>query len=610
MNQYKHYIVLLADIVIVMIAFFAAIFVNDNFTLVLGHYKDMSYELPFIMISYILIFEVMGMYKSLWKYASIEELIRGVVANLLAINSAYIILMVFGLYHFNYSYYFIAFFLASTATIGIRLSYRLFKFYNQYMEDKSYKTRTLIIGAGHAGVMLLDEINQSSEFSKKVVGFIDDKVELKGKRIRGVDVLGNTSEMDQITRDYRIDSIIVAIPSLPYNEMTEMLNKAEETGCQIKMMQPFYEMIGTRQDALKVRDVKIEDLLGREPITLEEDGIRDYIDGKTVIVTGGGGSIGSELVRQLRHFNPSRIIIVDIYENNAYSLQMEMKRLYHSGKVKHMPEILVFIGSVRDKVRINEIFEKYKPNVVFHAAAHKHVPLMEVSPREAIKNNVFGTYNVACLADKHNVEKFVLVSTDKAVRPTNVMGASKRIAEKIVMAFNDKSETDYAAVRFGNVLGSNGSVIPLFKKQINEGGPVTVTHPEINRFFMTIPEACQLVIQAGAYAKGGELFVLDMGEPVKILDLAERLIRLSGHEPYTDIRIEFTGLRPGEKMYEELLKDSTTITKTTNNKIFIEKNNNGYSKTLENVLDLREKIDTTDIIKFIHTNVRSYHNEN
>ena len=609
MKDFKHVVVLLVDMIAIVASFFLAIFVNDEFQLIPNHYIEISYEIPFTIILYIFAFELFGMYKSLWKYAGFEELIRGIIANVLAINVAYIILILIDLQHFNYSYYLIAFFFVASSTLGIRLSYRFFKFYNDYREDTSHKKRTLIVGAGHAGVMLLEEIKDNKDFDKHVVGFIDDDPELKGKQIRGVTVLGTVKEVKGIALGENIDSIVLAIPSLSYVETRQMLNTLEETGCKIKLMPPFYEMIGTKQEMFKVRDVKIEDLLGREPIVLEETGIRDYIDSKVVLVTGGGGSIGSELVRQLRHFNPSKIVIVDIYENNAYELEQEMCRLYKSGKVKHMPELKVLIANVRDASRMDEIYKEYKPQVVFHAAAHKHVPLMEVSPREALKNNVLGTYNLATLAVKHKVNKFVLVSTDKAVRPTNVMGASKRIAEKICMAINATSETDFAAVRFGNVLGSNGSVIPLFKKQIKEGGPVTVTHPEITRFFMTIPEACQLVIQAGAYAEGGELFILDMGEPVKILDLAEKLIRLSGHEPHKDIEIQFTGLRPGEKMYEELLKSTDTVLKTKNDKIFIEKNNNGYKNTIANVTKLLETVNDVDPIEFVRKNVRSFNHQ-
>lgn len=606
MKTYKHIVVLLADILIVTIAFSFGIFVNDDFYFIAEHYVNMSSEIPFTIFTFLIVFEVLGMYKSLWKYASIEELVRGLFANVIAINTSYLILLVFDVYHFNYSYYLISFFFASSGTLGIRLSYRFLKFYQQYIEDSSYKERTIIVGAGHAGVMLLDEIRGNNQFNKTVIGFIDDNIDLLGRQIRHIPVLGSLNEINEIAKDFDIDSIFLAIPSLSFERTKSILNKLEETGCKIKMMPPFYEMIGTKQDMLKVRDVKIEDLLGREPIVLEETGIREYINGKTVVVTGGGGSIGSELVRQLRHFNPSKIIIIDIYENNAYDLQQELCRLYKTDEIKHKPEIVVLIASVRDKNRIEEIFDEYRPNVVFHAAAHKHVPLMEVSPREAIKNNVGGTYNVATISHKYKVEKFVLISTDKAVRPTNIMGATKRIAEKIIMSLNEKSKTDFAAVRFGNVLGSNGSVIPLFKNQILAGGPVTVTHPEITRFFMTIPEACQLVIQAGAYAKGGELFILDMGEPVKIIDLAEKIIRLTGNEPYKDIQIEFTGLRPGEKMYEELLIDSSTKVMTDNKKIFIEKNNSGYENIHENVEKFFTNADDYDIEEFISSNVRTY----
>lgn len=571
-KSYKNIVVLLADMAIIIISFFAAIVVHFQFDFSKADFISIWFEIPFIIVIYVGVFEILGMYRSLWKYASIEEILRGITANLLAICMSYIIVMIFNLNHYNFALYIIAFFIVSTGTIGIRLSYRISKLYHKLRESDEQKERTLIIGAGGAGVLMLEEIQNNNDFVKKVVGFVDDNPKLSGKTVRSIPVLGTTDDLVGLVYEYHIDTIILAVPSLSLRETTTLLNKAEATGCQIKLMPPFYEVMGTKDNLIKLRDVKIEDLLGREPIVLEEQGIREYIDGKTIVVTGGGGSIGSELARQLRHFNPSKIIIIDIYENNAYDLQMEFARLYRTDKVHHKPELVVLIASVRDIERIDEIFNEYKPDVVFHAAAHKHVPLMEVSPKEAIKNNVFGTYNVAKMADKHNVKKFVLISTDKAVNPTNVMGATKRMAERIVMAMDKESKTDFAAVRFGNVLGSNGSVIPLFKKQIADGGPVTVTHPEIIRYFMTIPEACQLVIQAGAYAKGAELFVLDMGEQVKILNLAEKLIRLSGFEPYKDIQIQFTGLRPGEKMYEELLVDYSKINKTENELIFVEPN--------------------------------------
>ncbi len=595
MKTYKHLIVLLVDILVVVLSFCFAILVVDKFEFIGEHYIRIFLELPFTMIIYIVIFELSGMYRSLWKYASVEELLRGILANFIAVNLSYIILMVFRIYNFNYSYYLIAFFIATTGTLGIRMSYRILKFYRLYIEDNSAKTRTLIVGAGHAGVMLLEEIKQNKDFEKVVIGFVDDDLTLVGRSIHSIPVLGTTAEICQIAYEHEIDTIIIAIPSLSFNEMKQMLNKVEETGCQIKMMPPFYEMIGQKQDMFKIRDIRIEDLLGREPIVLEESGLFDFIQGKTIVVTGGGGSIGSELCRQLRHFDPKRIIVVDIYENSAYDLQMEFDRMYRNDLVIHKPEIIVLIASVRDEHRMNEIFRQYKPDIVFHAAAHKHVPLMEVSPKEAIKNNVLGTYYTAKAAIDNGIRKFVLISTDKAVNPTNIMGATKRMAERIVMALDRENKTDFAAVRFGNVLGSNGSVIPLFRKQIESGGPVTVTHPDIIRYFMTIQEACQLVIQAGAYAKGGELFVLDMGEQVKILELAEKLIRLSGYEPYKDIEIQFTGLRPGEKMFEEILVDYDKAKMTENKKIFIEPNGlETREEILYQIHDIEQAIQRSD----------------
>lgn len=610
MSNFKNLVVIILDIVIMILAFCLALIVKNEFTIVFDDFVDLFRELPIAVLIYTSVFSLTGMYRSIWKYASIEELIRGALANVLAICATYVSNMILNLHHFNFNLYFIAFFLISCGTIGMRLSYRFYKFYIEIRNTDSSRTRTLIIGAGYGGVLMLEEIQQNPKFDKVVIGFIDDNESLVGKTVRGVSVLGTTNQLTQIVFQYKISTIIIAVPSLSLQETTNLLNKAEATGCKIKLMPPFYEMVGTKETLVKVRDVKIEDLLGRDPIVLQENGINDYIDGKTILITGAGGSIGSELVRQLIHFKPDKMILIDIYENSVYDLQQEILRLFNSGKVQQKPDILIRIASVRDKNRINEIFSKYEPDVVFHAAAHKHVPLMEDSPKEAIKNNVIGTYNLAKISDNHKVSKFVLISTDKAVNPTNVMGATKRMAEKIVMALDKTSNTDFAAVRFGNVLGSNGSVIPLFKKQIKEGGPVTVTHPEIIRYFMTIAEACQLVIQAGAYAKGGELFVLDMGEQVKILDLAEKLIRLSGHEPHKDIRIEFTGLRPGEKMYEELLVDYSMVQKTKNDKIFILPNgSNSDHRVLNDIEEIEEyilDIKKYDVMKLLKKYVETY----
>lgn len=423
----------------------------------------------------------------------------------------------------------------------------------------------MLIGAGNAGRVLLKEMTASQYVHGKVVCIIDDDVKKIGKVMNGVLVVGGRGEIPRASEEYQVDEIIVAIPTLSAKERSAILHICQETNCGVRILPGMYQLINGEVNISKLRQVEVEDLLGREQIEVDLDSIMGYVSGKRVLVTGGGGSIGSELCRQIAAKRPEMLIIVDIYENNAYEIQQELIRTYEE------LNLLVLIASVRNTKRMNDIFQTYKPQIVYHAAAHKHVPLMETSPNEAIKNNVFGTYKTARAAALNGVEKFVMISTDKAVNPTNIMGASKRICEMIIQTFNREYKTEFVAVRFGNVLGSNGSVIPLFKKQIQEGGPVTVTHPDIIRYFMTISEAVSLVLQAGAYAKGGEIFVLDMGEPVKILDLAKNLIRLSGLVPGEDIAIEFTGLRPGEKLFEELLMDEEGLQKTDNRLIFIGK---------------------------------------
>ncbi|MGN1168835.1 MAG: polysaccharide biosynthesis protein, partial [Acutalibacteraceae bacterium] len=425
--------------------------------------------------------------------------------------------------------------------------------------------RVMIVGAGDMGMIIIKELEANGYKKGKPVVAVDDNPLKKGQSIRGVPVKGNCSEIVELAEKYKIDTIIICIPSASDERVNEILHTCVSTGCHLKISPSMLEMVENTDP--KVRDVNISDLLSRPEVKLDTE-VCKYVTDKTVLVTGGGGSIGSELCRQISKYKPSKIIILDIYENNAFVLKSQLDRHY-SGDT----EIIIRIGSVRDETRLREIFEEFHPDVVFHAAAHKHVPLMEDCPKEAVKNNVFGTYNLAKTAVEFNVERFVSISTDKAVNPTNVMGATKRVTEKIIQYFERKcnNSTKFAAVRFGNVLGSNGSVIPLFTEQIKNGGPVTVTDPEITRYFMTIPEAAQLVVQAGGMAQGGEVFVLDMGEPVKILTLAENLIRLSGYRPYVDIGIEFTGLRPGEKLYEELaLEAEISSRKTTaNNKIFV-----------------------------------------
>ena len=421
----------------------------------------------------------------------------------------------------------------------------------------------MIIGAGEAGNAILGEMQSSQYLNHKVRCMIDDNPDKYGRYMRGVRVVGNRYTIKQNVQKYNIQQIIIAIPSASSIELRPILDICKETECELKILPGIYQMINGEVNVSKLRPVSIDDLLGREEVRVNLNEIMDYVSGKVILVTGGGGSIGSELCRQIAGANPKQLIILDIYENNAYDIQQELRR--------NRPELnqKVLIGSVRDENRLNAIFEEYRPDIVYHAAAHKHVPLMEVSPNEAIKNNVLGTYNLVRMADRWGVRKFVQISTDKAVNPTNIMGASKRICEMIVQTFNEKSNTEFVAVRFGNVLGSNGSVIPLFKKQIAEGGPVTVTHENIIRYFMTIPEAVSLVLQAGSYAKGGEIFVLDMGEPVKIMDLAKNMIRLSGLVLGRDIEIKITGLRPGEKLYEELLMDEEGMTETPSKRIFI-----------------------------------------
>jgi FlaA1/EpsC-like NDP-sugar epimerase len=423
----------------------------------------------------------------------------------------------------------------------------------------------MVVGAGEAGNMLIKEIMASDYLHKNICCVIDDSNQKVGSLLQGVKIVGNRDSIPAMVEKYEIKEIIVAIPSADKKELSAIVNICQKTGCSVKILPGIYEIVNEEAKLGQLRDVQVEDLLGRDPIVVDLDSIMGYVTGRVVMVTGGGGSIGSELCRQLADHGVKQLIIVDIYENNAYAIQQELI-------MKHPDlDLKVLIASVRNTNRLKSIFEAYKPEIVYHAAAHKHVPLMEVSPNEAVKNNVFGTLKTVKAADAAGVEKFVLISTDKAVNPTNIMGATKRICEMIVQTYNKKSKTDFVAVRFGNVLGSNGSVIPLFKKQIEAGGPVTVTHPDIIRYFMTIPEAVSLVLQAGAFAKGGEIFVLDMGEPVKILDLAENLIRLSGFVPYQDINIKFTGLRPGEKLYEELLMDEEGLQDTENKLIHIGK---------------------------------------
>jgi len=474
----------------------------------------------------------------------------------------------------------------------LRLSPRIYiMIKNQQKRGHQYK-RTLIVGAGDAGVMVIKELLNHPEMGIIPVAAVDDDKNKINKIINGVKILGDRHGIAKIVKEKDIDHIIVALPSAENADKSEILNICKDTGCKVKTLPGVYQIINGKVDISQIRYVQIEDLLGRDPIELNIEGIEQYIRNNVVMVTGGGGSIGSELSRQIAEYKPKKLILLDIYENGVYDLQQELLR------VNKGLDLVVIIASVRDRARLEQIFKTYSPDMVFHAAAHKHVPLMESNPTEAIKNNVFGTLNVAELSDRYNVKKFVLISTDKAVNPTNVMGATKRIAEMIVQAMARYSRTEFVAVRFGNVLGSNGSVIPLFKKQIAEGGPITVTHPDIIRYFMTIPEAVQLVLQAGSMAKGGEIFVLDMGKPVRIVDLARDLIRLSGFVPDVDIKIEFSGLRPGEKLYEELLMAEEGLQSTNHEKIFVTQPLFvDYKKLHEEILELQRVILNNDDLR-------------
>ncbi len=511
-------------------------------------------------------FYIFQLYNNLWKYASLSEMFMIGFACLGACGMTYLSFRYLE-YRVPFSVYMLYGFMIVGFTGLNRIIYRVFRRYPTILSrllTRDYR-RVMVVGAGEAGAMVIKELQAHPEIKMKPVVVVDDDIAKHKSRIKGVRILGDRNAIPALARELKIDEIIIAMPSAPKNEIRNILDICKTTKCKLRTLPGVYELIDGKVTINNIRDVEIEDLLGREPIKVDLDKIAGYLHDEVVLVTGGGGSIGSELCRQIAQQKPKKLLILDIYENGAYELQQELLR-------KH-PDLdqEVIIASVRERSRMEFIFDKYRPGVVFHAAAHKHVPLMEKNPTEAVKNNVFGTLNTAECADKYGTKRFVLISTDKAVNPTNIMGATKRIAEMIIQAMDKHSKTEFVAVRFGNVLGSNGSVIPLFKKQIEQGGPVTVTHPEITRFFMTIPEAVQLVIQAGAMAKGGEIFILDMGEPVKIVDLARDLIRLSGLEPDVDIEIKFTGLRPGEKLYEELLLEEEGLTATYHEKIYIGK---------------------------------------
>ena len=589
----KRTLIILYDLVVVWVAGVLALLLRfdlsfskipDNFL------ENMQAVLLLNMFATVIIFTLNRLYSSLWAYAGVVEMQRIILAVFETTIVEVFISMIKEKngegYFLPRTYHFLYFFILLLLSAGIRFLYRTVRMQitSRVNSANVQTSRVMLIGAGETGHMVIRDVLSSASVMKELCCIIDDDKNKIGSYINGIKVVGDRYSIPENAEKFKINEIIIAIPSASRKELSELINICTSTGCKLKITPSVTEIMEGHISATLLRDVSVEDLLGREPVNVELDLVMGYVSGKTVLVTGGGGSIGSELCRQIAGHKPKQLIIVDIYENNAYDIELELRH--------NFPELnlVVLIASVRNLDRLDSIFDTYRPNLVYHAAAHKHVPLMENSPNEAIKNNVLGTYNTVKTADKYGVERFVLISTDKAVNPTNVMGASKRICEMIIQTFGHHSKTEFVAVRFGNVLGSNGSVIPLFKKQIENGGPVTVTHPDIIRYFMTIPEAVSLVLQAGAYAKGGEIFILEMGEPVKILDLAKNIIRLSGFVPDRDIKIEFSGLRPGEKLYEELLMEEEGLRDTDNKLIHIgraiEMDEDKFKSELEEIIEL------------------------
>lgn len=564
-SRYREVIMAIVDITIVVFSYWFSYFVRTDF----GR-QSIPFEIHALwmymiwpVLTNLLSILAFQLNKSLWMFISVDEALRVSVAVVVGNFVWWLYMLLAKIPWYVRSVPVIAGMIQLLLMLGLRLVYRVIR---RDSAQRYRHHRAVILGAGSAGVTAMREITYSDVYDTRIIGFIDKNKKKVKKRLAGVVVLGTDDDMPRIVRQYNIDTAYIAIKNISQHDLKEMIERCRQMNLRTKIIS--FEMQNDVGEKASVRNVNINDLLGRGELHLNNEEIGNYLTDKTVMVTGAGGSIGSELVRQILHFNPKRLVLLDIYENNMYDLQQEIniEKRHVKGQ---LADIICLIGSVRDKQRVDEIMKKYQPSVVFHAAAHKHVPLVEDSPLEAIKNNVLGTKNVIECCITNYVDKFVMISTDKAVRTTNVMGATKRMCELIVEGYKNNGVTKLCAVRFGNVLGSNGSVIPLFEKQIEAGGPVTVTDPKIIRYFMTIPEAAQLVLQAGAYAKTGEIFILDMGKPVKIVDLARNLIQLSGLIPDEDIKIEFTGLRPGEKLYEELLVDPSNSTKTSNDLIFV-----------------------------------------
>lgn len=597
-RKYRNIVLVLIDIIIIFVAYFLTSFLMLHISEFID-IKNLDFIKNSIIVSlivYQIVFRIFDLYKNITRYENGKDYINYIMASGISASLVIILKFLLKLKLVNVKQIIFSGIIIAVGTIAYRV---IIRFILTYGTDSTAnvaeenRKRLLIIGAGEAARDIIKTLKTTMRNTYNIVGLIDDNDAKYHFLISGVKVLGDRYKIVDICKENKVDVIFFAITNIDNQDKKEILQMCQETGAKLRMLPGTADLIKNKNIMQNLRDVEIDDILGREPVVLDNENIGELIKDKQILVTGGGGSIGSELCRQIVKYKPSQLIIFDIYENNLYNIEIELKSNPDNNDV----EIVPIIGSVRDKKKLESVFEKYIPYLVFHAAAHKHVPLMEGSPLEAIKNNVFGTYNTVNCADKYNVKKCILISTDKAVNPTNIMGASKRMCEMIVQAKQKVSKTEYAAVRFGNVLGSNGSVVPLFKKQIEQGGPVTVTHKEITRFFMTIPEAVGLVLQAMSYAKGGEIFVLDMGEPVKIYDLAVSLIKLTGLEPDVDIPIKITGLRPGEKLYEELLMKEEGLTSTEHNKIFIGKPCSITNEELENKMEeLKELViyeDTT-----------------